>query len=156
MLKKITLTIPILISFTSCYAERLDDLEIMLQAVLTENAEAKKQIQLLQKKSKISAARAVCYSALSSKSSHALILIPLKSNKVDLESQCNTIINPTWHAIGVAKSDHYNENCKRNIGDLVYKDGSYTSYASKSFFDNNRKNYTKCKTDNAFICCSRD
>ena len=162
----------LLIGFTNCYADKLMDLEIMLQAVLSENAEAKKQIQLLQKKSKImlqtnteakkqiqllqiqsrkSAARTICYSALPRESNHALILFPLKNNHVDLDKECHKYIHKTWHAGGIAKGHHSNQNCV-DIDNSSY--GGYTSYTTEKEFEGHREIYKNCNIHNAFICCS--
>ncbi len=100
----------------------------------------------------IAAARAVCYSALTSNIEHSIILVPLPDNYADLDAVCHYEINAGWHAGGVAKGNYFSQDCAAL--DNVSYGGGYTSYVSEQYFENNRGNYPNCNRTNAFICCS--
>ncbi len=100
----------------------------------------------------IAAARTVCYSALPGNSNKSMILVPLPSNLVDLDSVCHIAIDGYWHAGGIAKGRYYHQGCVA-LDNQLYG-GSYTSYVREDYFEANRSNYSNCGPDNAYICCS--
>ena len=99
-----------------------------------------------------SVARAICYSALSGTNDHALIMIPLENNTIDLDAKCHSTINNGWHAGGVAKGNYFNQDCP-DIENISYG-GGYTSFVTEKSFESKRANYKSCNSKNAFICCS--
>lgn len=101
----------------------------------------------------ISAARAVCYSALLGNTDHSLILVALPNSNADLDKVCHSSINGNWHAGGIAKGSYFHQDCGGPLDNKQYG-GGYTSYVTESFFEKNRGNYPACNKDNAFICCS--
>ena len=105
------------------------------------------------KQSQISAARAICYSALPQKTNHSLIMLPLPSNTVDLDAECHKI-NYIWHAGGIAKGRYFNQDCSDFLDNEDGGDGGYTSFVTESYFEDHRNKFKKCGKTNAFICCS--
>ena len=101
---------------------------------------------------KVNIARQICYSALTRQDSHSLIVIPLENSSIDLDAACQSKINESWNAGGVAKSNYFTQDC----GDLenIAYGGSYTSYVTESQFESNRNLYGACTSGNSFICCS--
>ncbi len=110
-------------------------------------------IEPLEDEFALSAARAVCYSALIGNSNHSLIMVPLPDNSADLDNVCHSNINSGWHAGGIAKGNYYYQNCASDINNRSFG-GGYTSYATEEYFEANRSNYSNCGPLNAFICCS--
>lgn len=110
-------------------------------------------IEPLEEEFALSAARAVCYSALTGNVNHSIIMVPLPNNNADLDGMCHNSINPGWHAGGVAKGRYFSQDCGLELYNRAYG-GGYTSYVTEEYFEANRGNYPSCGPTNAFICCS--
>ena len=159
------------------FIDKLNRLEDELKSLKTENTQLQIKLDTIEKnksnnyigtkalqtttvssrKSQIAEARSVCYSALARKtasSSYSLIILPLPSSATDLDAQCHKIINPVWHAGGIAKSHYLDQDCKGFLDNEEYDGGGYTSFVSESYFEGSREKFKKCGNSNAFICCS--